>query len=138
MKQPKYFQLEIITPDRLPIQEQVIQVIAPGRHGRFGVLVRHAPALIELTVGTVEVQAVSGNRTFTISGGLAEIRNNVMKLLVASAEEAETIDVARAEQARDRALARLKARQKHIDIHRAQAALARALNRLHAARKYFR
>lgn len=138
MKQPKYFQLEIITPDRPPIQEQVIQVIAPGKRGRFGVLVRHAPALIELTVGTVEVQAVSGNRTFTISGGVAEIRNNVMKLLVASAEDAEAIDVARAEQARDRALARLKARQEHIDIYRAQASLARAINRLNAARKHFR
>ncbi len=133
MKKPKYFDFQIITPHQV-YREQAVQVIAPGRRGLFGVLVNHAPAVVQLKIGRVDVRAVGGDKLYTISGGVAEIRDNVMKIMTESAEDVETIDVKRAERARDRALERLSSRHEYIDEQRARAALARALNRLETAK----
>jgi F-type H+-transporting ATPase subunit epsilon len=136
MAQSKYFTLEIITPDRPIFRENVSQVIAPGKEGLFGVRVNHIASMIELTVGQVDAQTVDGDRTFTISGGIAEIGNNVMKILAESAENAETIDRNRAERSRQRALTRLQEKKETTDLARARASLARSLNRLNASSRY--
>jgi F-type H+-transporting ATPase subunit epsilon len=136
MAQSKYFTLEIITPDRPILRESVSQVKAPGKEGLFGVRVNHIASMIELTVGQVDLQTVNGDRTFTISGGIAEIGNNVMKILTESAENAETIDRDRAERSRQRALTRLQEKKETTDLARARASLARSLNRLNASSRY--
>ncbi|MDZ7315809.1 MAG: ATP synthase F1 subunit epsilon [candidate division KSB1 bacterium] len=128
----RYFQVEIITPDHPAIKHQAVQVIAPGKGGLFGVLINHAPAIFALEIGLLKVEAIGGDKYYTISGGAAYITNNVMKIVTDSAEDIETLDVERAKRARDRALERLKSRQENIDQVRAKAALARALNRLRA------
>lgn len=136
MSQSKYFKMEIITPDRPVFREDVLQVKAPGKEGLFGVRVNHIASMIQLTVGQVDVQTANGNRTFAISGGIAEIGNNVMKILTESSENAETIDRDRAEQSRQRALTRLQEKKESTDLMRARASLARALNRLNASSRY--
>lgn len=135
MSSPRYFTLEIITPDQLVYSGDVIQVIAPGSNGRFGILVNHTPALFMLTVGQVEVAAIGENRLFTVSGGFAEVRNNVMKIIAEAAEDVQSLDVERARRALQRAQLRISETMPKLDMVRAKASLARATNRIHAAEK---
>lgn len=82
------FKLEILTPHGPVFSEDVFHVNAPGKNGRFGVLVNHVPAMTLLGPGTVEVQAKAGLLKFQISGGVAEIKNNEMTILTKTAKDA--------------------------------------------------
>ena len=131
MPKQKTFKLEIVTPNGTIFSERVLHVNAPGEHGRFGVLVNHIPLMIMLGIGHVVVQAVGENRIFSISGGVAQLKDNHMKILAKSAEDMHDIDVPRARQAKSRAEKRLSSQK--FDQARAKRALARAENRLATA-----
>jgi F-type H+-transporting ATPase subunit epsilon len=129
----KSFDLEITTPQRVVLKATVTHVKAPGIAGYFGVLANHAPFLTALKVGVIEAKTSQGMRYFATSGGFAEVNDNRFSILVESAEAVEEIDVARARQAKDRALKRIEEKKPETDMARARAALARALNRLQLA-----
>ena len=129
------FELEIVTPRRTQYRGPVQSVSCPGAQGRFQVLQSHAPFLSTLAVGMVKVIDADGTESrYAISGGIAQVFHNQMRILADSAERADQIDVDRAERARQRAEERLAARSAEIDADRAQAALLRAVNRLKIAR----
>jgi F-type H+-transporting ATPase subunit epsilon len=126
--------LELATPTRLVVSEQVDEVVAPGSLGYFGVLPGHAPLLATLGIGELTYRQGRDEFHLAIVGGFAEVRNDKVIILADAAERPEEIDRARAEQARERAEQRLAGRsQDAIDFARAQAALARALIRLQVA-----
>ena len=127
--------LEITTPMRLVVAEQVDEVVAPGVEGYFGVLPGHAPFLTTLGVGVVTYRIGRDEKQLAIAGGFAEVRNDKVIILADSAERPEEIDRARAERARERAERRLSGRsQDEVDYARAQLALARALVRIQVSR----
>ena len=127
--------LEIATPTRQVVTEQVDEVVAPGSEGYFGVLPGHAPFLTTLGVGVVTYRIGREEHQLAVAGGFAEVRNDKVIILADSAERPEEIDRARAERARERAERRLSGRsEEEIDYVRCQAALARALTRLAVAR----
>ena len=127
--------LEITTPMRLVVAEQVDEVVAPGVEGYFGVLPGHAPFLTTLGVGVVTYRIGRDEKQLAIAGGFAEVRNDKVIILADSAERPEEIDRARAERARERAERRLSGRsQDDVDYARAQIALARALVRIQVSR----
>jgi F-type H+-transporting ATPase subunit epsilon len=127
--------LEVATPSRLVIAEQVDEVVVPGSEGYFGVLPGHAPFLTTLGIGELSYRQGREERHAAVAGGFCEVRNDKVIILVDSAELPEEIDRARAERARERAEQRLSGRstQEEIDYVRAAAALARALIRLQVA-----
>lgn len=130
----KPFTLEIVSPERVIFSGQATAVSLPGSMGGFQVLFNHAPLLSSLVVGQMKIQDAGGKEVvYATSGGFAEVRDNVVTVIVESAERADQIDVARAEQAKERASRRLRERQADVDIVRAEAALARATNRLKVA-----
>ncbi|HNW58112.1 MAG TPA: F0F1 ATP synthase subunit epsilon [bacterium] len=129
----KTFTLEIVTPTKVVGKEEVVHVKAPGVAGYFGVLYNHAPFLTALKVGVIEARTPAGMRYYATSGGFCEVMENQMKILVETAEPAGEIDIERAKQARDRAMARLEQHTPDIDVPRAQASLARAMNRIQVA-----
>jgi F-type H+-transporting ATPase subunit epsilon len=127
--------LEITTPMRLVVAEQVDEVVAPGIEGYFGVLPGHAPFLTTLGVGVVTYRIGRDEHQLAVAGGFAEVRNDKVVILADSAERPDEVDRARAERAKERAERRLSGRtQEDIDYARCQAALARALTRLAVAR----
>lgn len=132
MQQQNIFKLDIITPHGLVFSDLVIHVRTPGQSGSFGVLVNHISSIMLLGIGVVEVQAIQGDRNFTISGGVAKIDNNVMKILTKAAEDVEKIDVERAKLAKARAERKLKLKNLEQKI-KIQKDLLRAENRLKAA-----
>jgi F-type H+-transporting ATPase subunit epsilon len=126
--------LELATPTRLVVSEDVEEVVAPGIEGYFGVLPEHAAFLTTLGTGELSYRQGREEHYLAVNGGFAEVRNDKVILLADSAERPEEIDRERAERARQRAEQRLAGRSPDdIDHARAAAALARALIRLQVA-----
>ena len=126
--------LEVATPSRLVISEQVDEVVLPGTEGSFGVLPGHAPFLATLGIGEAVYRIGRDERHLAMVGGFAEVRNDKVIVLTDSAERPEEIDRIRAERAKERAERRLSGRtQEDLDYTRALTALHRALARLMVA-----
>ncbi len=125
--------LEIVTPDKVVLQADVDYVGAPGVDGEFGVLAGHIPLLAALSIGGMYYKQGTQTHWAFVSGGFAEVADNKVTILAEAAELAEQIDVSRAQQAYERAKARLDALKPEIDIVRAQLAMRRALSRLSVA-----
>ena len=138
MSEPRTFAMTIVTRAEELFDGEVLSVIAPGADGYFGIKADHAPFIVVLKVGEVAVTMPDQNeRYFAVAGGVAEVRGNVMVVLADIGERAVDIDVSRAEQAAERARARLQgiSVEERVDITQAEVALVRAINRLRVARR---
>ncbi len=122
--------LEVITGERIVYADDVDIVIAPGSEGELGILPHHAPLLTALQPGELRVRKGSEEVSMAVSGGFLEARPDKVIVLADTAERAEDIDAARAEQARKRASERIAEGSEQIDLTRAEAALRRSIARL--------
>jgi F-type H+-transporting ATPase subunit epsilon len=128
--------LEVVTPDKAVVNEEVKIVMAPGSLGEFGVLIGHTPFLTTLKTGIIRyTDAGDTERYVFVNGGFAEALPDKVTILAESAERRRDIDVNRAKAAQERAEKRLEeARTKEeIDANRAKAALERSVVRLNLA-----
>ena len=96
-------QCEIVTQERTVFSAEVDTVNLPTPEGRMGVLPNHMVMLTTLGFGEVVVRKGGEEEYFAIGGGFAEILPDRVTLLADSAEQAEEIDVERAQRARERA-----------------------------------
>ena len=119
--------LRIVTPSRLVLDEEVDEVTAPGELGEFGVLPNHIAFLTTLVPGELSFKQGATKTTLAISGGYAEVLDNVMTVLASSAEFPDEIDIPRSQRAREQA-ERILARVDAEDAERqaADEALRRA------------
>jgi F-type H+-transporting ATPase subunit epsilon len=125
--------LELVTPERLLLSEEVDEVVAPGYEGEFGVLPGHTQFLAILNIGMLWYRKESAVKKIALGGGFAEVTPERIVVLADTAERTDEIDVARAQRARDRAEARLKELSMDDETYRkAYAALQRALVRMAA------
>jgi len=129
--------LEIVTPAKITVSQDVDMVVAPGSLGEFGVLEGHVPFLSGIVPGELRFTVDDKTEYLAVTSGFAEISDDNVSILVDAAEKATDIDVDRAKQAVERATERLaKDRSaEEIDFVRAEAALKRALMRLKVAEK---
>ncbi len=129
---------EIVSQDRMVYEGDVDIVVLPGAAGEMGVLPHHAPLLTTLKYGFIKVRKQGNEEIFAVSGGVAEIQPDIVTVLADAAENIEEIDVARAEQARQRAQDVLaKGVPADTDAYLAiEAALRRSNLRLEAVRRY--
>jgi F-type H+-transporting ATPase subunit epsilon len=125
--------LEIVTPDRKVLSEEVEYVGAPGIQGEFGVLPSHVPFLSALGVGNLYFKQNGKAHYVFVAGGFAEVSNNQVTILAEIAEKATEIDHDRAHKAKARAEERTAAAKEKIDAARNQAALRRAVARINCA-----
>lgn len=131
---PKTVTVEVVTPTRMVVRDEVEEVIAPGAEGYFGVLGGHLPFMSTLKSGELAYRKNGTWRYLAISWGYAEVLPQTVIILAEAAEKAEEIDIARAQRARDRAVERMaRWGDESIDVLRAQASLARALTRIEVA-----
>jgi F-type H+-transporting ATPase subunit epsilon len=125
--------LELVTPERLLLSEEVDEVVAPGYEGEFGVLPGHTQFLAILKIGVLWYRKESAVKKIALGGGFAEVTHERVVVLADTAERADEIDLERAQRARDRAEARLKELSMDDDTHaKVYAALQRALVRMAA------
>ena len=129
--------LEVVTPDKVVVSQDVETVVAPGLLGEFGVLEGHVPFLTGLVPGELRYTAGGKVEMLAVSTGFSEVSNNNVSILVNSAERATEIDLERARKAMQRAQERMaKARgAEDVDFIRAEAALKRAIMRIKVAEK---
>ena len=100
--------LELVTPERLVLSEEVDEVVLPGYEGEFGVLPGHTQFLAILNIGILWYRIGSAIKKIALCGGFSEVTHERVVVMADTAERAEEIDMARAHRARDRAEARLK------------------------------
>ena len=129
MAVPTSIELQIVTPDRAIVKEQVDEVEIPGADGYFGVLPGHTPMLAALSVGELWYRKGQEKTYLAIAYGFAEVLPERVTILAQLAERAEEIEVERAEAARARASKRLDDGS-DIDFPRARMALMKSMTRL--------
>ena len=126
--------LEVVTPQKAIVSEEVEIVVAPGSEGEFGALQGHTTFLTSLKLGTLRYKDANGKeRLLFINGGFAEVLPNKVTILAESAERRQDIDVTRAQKAKDRAEQRLSTKASDLDLVRAEVALRRAVDRIKIA-----
>ena len=127
-------QLEIVTPERLVVNEAAEYIEIPGKTGYLGVFPGHAPLISELAAGELTYRIGNQTKRLAVSWGFAEVLPEKVTILAETAEKAEDIDTARAEAARKKAEAELQKAGPEGNAE-AQAALQRAAARLDVAGK---
>ena len=130
---PTKLTLEIVTPDRSLVREEVDEVQVPAAEGYLGVLPGHTPLLATLQVGEVTYRKGTEVTRLAVAFGFVEVLPDRVTILAQIAERAEDIDVARAEAAKRRAEERMTKMGADIDFERARVALMKALIRLQVA-----
>ena len=129
--------LEVVTPGGVLVSQEVDSVVAPGTEGEFGVLPDHALFLSGIVPGELRYTSGSVEGSMVVTTGFAEVSNNKVSVLVDAAEKTSEIDEERAQQAIERARARLAKERgsEDVDFIRAELALKRAIARVKAADK---
>jgi F-type H+-transporting ATPase subunit epsilon len=125
--------LEIVTPERLLVREEVTAVQVPAANGYLGILPGHAPLLAELGTGFLNYEAGGKRWYLAVHGGYLEILADKVRVLATAAERAEEIDVERAKVAMKRAQEEMFNASLGVDPAAALNAMARAQARLDAA-----
>ena len=133
MPLPAHIELQIVTPDRPIVQEQVDEVEIPGSEGYFGVLPGHTPLLASLAVGELWYRKGQEKFYLSIAFGFVEVLPDRVTILAQIAERPEEIDRQRAETARQRAQERLARPRMEMDFERARIAMMKSLIRLQVA-----
>ena len=131
--------LSIVTAEQ-PIldRDDVQRVIVPTTEGQITVLPSHAALMASLDVGELIAIGSDGEEDIVVHGGFIQVLHDEVTVLADAAERVDEIDEARAEEARDRAQARLEgsvAADEIVDLARARLSLLRAEARIRIRRR---
>jgi F-type H+-transporting ATPase subunit epsilon len=118
--------LEVVTPEKLLLSQQVDELIAPGVEGEFGVLPGHTYFLSMLKIGELRYRVGEQTNFMSVLWGFAEVTPKKVTILAEIAEKAEDIDVERAAQKVAEAEQRLKVGGLPSDLKEAQISLEKA------------
>jgi F-type H+-transporting ATPase subunit epsilon len=122
---------DIVSAEESLFSGLVEYVVAAGEEGDLGIWPHHAPLLTRLKPGPVRVKKQNGEEeVFYCSGGFLEVQPQVVTVLADTADRAENMDEAAAEQAREKAREALEGKQSEMDYSKAAAQLAEALAQL--------
>lgn len=131
-----HFQLVALSGTKF--DDDVYEVILPTLDGEIGVLQDHMPLVSVATTGAIMVRrnqrdADHEREYFAVSGGVIDVTNNVLRVLVDEADHADSINEAEVEAAHERAL-QMKAEAKdQVSLDHAQQLVDRQATRLQVA-----
>lgn len=125
--------LEVATPERQLVREEVAEVQVPGRNGYMGILPGHAPLLSQLGIGFLSYEVGGKRRYLCVHSGFVEVLPDRVRVLADVAERAEEIDLERARRALQRAREQLINPALGVDPAEALEAMSRAQARITAA-----
>ncbi len=131
---------KIVTPEKTVVEEDIYQALLPIEGGEITVLPNHIPYIGSLQAGEILLRhEINGEETsLATSGGFIEFHDNVLVVLADTAERADEIDLARAEEAEERAKKIMAERVRTDDEEyaRVAAALEKEMARVRVARKH--
>jgi F-type H+-transporting ATPase subunit epsilon len=128
--------LEIVTPEATVYSQEVDMVTLPAVSGQIGVLPQHVRLMTQMVPGEMIVRKDGRDDFLAVGEGLVEVTNERVSIVTNMAVAAESIDEAAAEEARQRAAARLKEKLSSEEIASVNASLARSLAQLHVKRRH--
>ena len=131
----KHLTIELVTPEKVAWSAPADFVVLPAIGGEMGVLPGHQSFLVQLAAGEVRITVKEEVRNFAVSGGFAEIKNDVVALFAETAEDASQIDSERAHQALEKAKAVVKPGLDPMQLAAMEAAIRRAQVRLRVSRR---
>lgn len=120
------FLLEVVTPEKQLLSQQVDEVIAPGSEGEFGVLPGHCHFLSTLRIGELRYRVDNQTHSMAVLWGFAEVTPTKVTVMAEVAEKAEDIDVERAAAKVAEAERRLQAGGLPSEVKEAQISLEKA------------
>jgi F-type H+-transporting ATPase subunit epsilon len=118
--------LEVVTPEKQLLSQQVDEVIAPGSEGEFGVLPGHCHFLSTLKIGELRYRVDNQTHHMAVLWGYAEVTPTKVTVMAEVAEKAEDIDVERATAKVEEAERRLQAGGLPSEVKEAQISLEKA------------
>ena len=131
--------MQIVTAEREVFADDTVDmVVAPGAEGVVGILPRHAPLLTTLNPGVVRIKRGGAEEAMAVGGGFLQVARDQVLILADTAERADEVDEARAEDARRRAretLAHAISSGQRLQAEAARVALRREEARIHVARR---
>jgi F-type H+-transporting ATPase subunit epsilon len=127
--------LEIVTPAGIVYSEDVEMVTLPGVAGEMGILPQHVPLISQMVPGEMIVRKDGRDSFVATGGGLIEVTANRVAILTDLAIPADRIDEAKAEEARQRAEARLREKLSDEELASVNASLTRSLAQLRVKRR---
>jgi len=129
---------KIVTPERTVYESEIDQLTLPTAEGEITVLPNHIPLISVLAPGELIAKSGSEEIAMAVSGGMIEVQKNEITILADTAERAEEIDLARAEEARKKAeqLKLDRIRMDETEYAAVAALLERNLARIKVARKH--
>jgi F-type H+-transporting ATPase subunit epsilon len=128
--------LEIVTPEATVYSEDVEMVTLPGVEGQMGVLPQHIRLMTQLVPGELIVRKSGHDDFMAVGEGLVEVDNERVSIVTNMAIAVDRIDEAAAEEARQRAAARLREKISSEEVASVNAALARSLAQLNVKRRH--
>ena len=127
--------LEIVTPEATVYSEDVDMVTLPGVEGQMGVLPQHVRLMTQLVPGELIVRKDGHDDFMAVGEGLVDVNNERVSIVTNMAIAVDRIDEAAAEEARQRAAARLREKISSEEVASVNASLARSLAQLHVKRR---
>lgn len=128
--------LEIVTPETIVYSEDVDMVTLPGIEGQLGVLPQHTRLMTQMVPGEMIVRKNGEDHFLAVGEGLVEITNERVSIATNMAVPVENIDEAAAEEARQRAAARLREKLSAEEQASVTAVLTRSLAQLRVKRRH--
>ena len=96
--------LEVVTPFRTVLKEDVDSVTLPGIEGEMGILPEHVPLLTILDAGIMSYVNSNGKiQALAVHWGYAQVDGNNVRVLAELAETSAEIDLPRAQEAEKKA-----------------------------------
>ena len=130
---------KIVTPEKVIYENEIFQISIPTMNGEITILPNHIPLISVLKAGEMRIKDKNGEHNLAVSGGFLEVRgNNEIVILADHAERVADIDLAKTEEAKQRAEEQMKniKNVQDVDYARLQAVIDRELNKIRIAKKY--
>jgi F-type H+-transporting ATPase subunit epsilon len=127
--------LDIITPTKVVLSEEVDEVTIPTTDGEISILPNHVNLLTKIAAGEMVIRKGTKTDLFAITGGFLEILNSHVNVLADYAIHADDIEIAKVQEAKERAQKAMKEKLTEEDFRVVNAELAKALLQIKVAHK---
>jgi F-type H+-transporting ATPase subunit epsilon len=130
--------LEIITPEKTVVRQEVDEVLAPTDKGQIGILPHHINLVTKLTPGELIMIKNGKENIYAVTGGFLQVNNGVVSVLADYAAHTEDIDIEKAIEAQKRAEDVLKKNKENVserDFAIAEADLRKSLLQINVVKR---
>lgn len=128
-------QLEVITPIKSILKEEVDEITLPTSDGEITILPNHVDLVAKIKTGEMIIKKDGKPSFFAITGGFLEVSKNIVTILADYAVRAENIEVAKAKEAKERAEEKLRQKVSGREFAQAESDLRKSLTELHVAKR---